>query len=108
MGRAITLSDARCNLRTSCVTKTAQDRSAWFIHRACLGTLLAALSLAAGHAGVVKSEPYIWTNVKWGGGGFVTGIVAHPSAPTCSTSAPTSVDATGGTLPTSGGFHCST
>src|SRR5882724_9613661 len=55
--------------------------SAWYIHRACLGTLLAALSFAAGHAGVVKSEPYIWTNVKWGGGGYVTGIVAHPSAP---------------------------
>lgn len=54
---------------------------AWFIHRACLATLLAALSFAAGHAGVVKSEPYIWTNVKWGGGGYVTGIVVHPSAP---------------------------
>src|SRR5262245_19705769 len=56
--------------------------SAWFIDRACLGALLAALSIAAGYAGVVKSEePYIWSNVKWGGGGFVTGIVAHPTAP---------------------------
>lgn len=55
--------------------------TAWFIHRACLGTLLAASSLIAGHAGTVKSEPYTWTNVKWGGGGYVTGIVAHPSAP---------------------------
>jgi hypothetical protein len=54
-------------------------RSAWFIHRAFLGTLLAVLSFAAGHAG--KSEPYIWTNVNWGGGGYVTGIVAHLSAP---------------------------
>ncbi|MCP3471634.1 hypothetical protein NLM33_14995 [Bradyrhizobium sp. CCGUVB1N3] len=56
-------------------------RSAWFIYRACLGALLATLSFAAGHAGAVKSEPHVWTNVKWGGGGYVTGIVAHPSAP---------------------------
>ena len=55
--------------------------TAWCVHQACLGTLLAALSLAAGHAAVGESEPYVWTNVKWGGGGYVTGIVAHPSAP---------------------------
>ncbi len=30
---------------------------------------------------VVPSEPYFWKNVQMVGGGFVTGIVCHPTAP---------------------------
>jgi photosystem II stability/assembly factor-like uncharacterized protein len=31
--------------------------------------------------GVVRSEPYVWKNVQMVGGGFVDGIVCHPTAP---------------------------
>jgi hypothetical protein len=31
-------------------------------------------------AGSIASDPYLWRNVVIGGGGFVTGLVAHPQA----------------------------
>ncbi len=30
---------------------------------------------------VVRTEPYVWKNVQMVGGGFVDGIVCHPTAP---------------------------
>jgi len=37
------------------------------------------IALPAQNAGNLSSEPYNWKNVQMAGGGFVDGIVFHPS-----------------------------
>jgi xyloglucan-specific exo-beta-1,4-glucanase len=59
---------------------TSRARGQGFVHTAWLGTLLAVLSCSA-QADALKAERYTWRNVEWGGGGYVNGIVAHPSTP---------------------------
>jgi hypothetical protein len=59
---------------------TSHARGKRFTQSTCLGILLAVLSYS-GQADGMRAERYAWKNVQWGGGGFVTGIVAHPSEP---------------------------
>ena len=59
---------------------TWHARGKRFTQSTCLGILLAVLSYS-GQADGMRAERYAWKNVQWGGGGFVTGIVAHPSEP---------------------------
>jgi len=51
------------------------------IHRLALPATLWVLSAAFLAAAPVRHEPYVWENVRIGGGGFVSGIVFHPAAP---------------------------
>src|SRR5262249_49149380 len=59
---------------------TSRARGQGFLHTAWLGTLLAVLSYST-QADDLKAARYTWRNLEWGGGGYVNGIVAHPSAP---------------------------
>lgn len=48
-----------------------------------VGLALLALVFSAAtplRAGVLAPQPYIWTTIPWGGGGYVPGFVYHPNA----------------------------
>ena len=74
---------AQCFLKAGLPSRSAMTshaRGKRFTQSTCLGILLAVLSYS-GQADGMRAERYAWKNVQWGGGGFVTGIVAHPSEP---------------------------